>query len=218
MARGWNSFLTLFLCVFLLKNGMERLFDKGELNTFQDSVALARVASESLEGILNTQSRHSSQNSTTGEARFPSQVQFLPQGDPSVLIHHFKAAKADDEELMHVVRTILSVAEMEAGLPGTETDSLEHLFLKSSVYCDRAVLLIKFALVARSLQTLSCLLPVSGTSLKAAHQKMTSYVKFQVNRHPSCNLLLGFLADSLWLTVCFSIIKSRNTCLALWKR
>ena len=173
---------------------MERLFDKGELNTFQDSVALARVASESLEGILNAQSRHSSQSSTTGEARFPSQVQFLPQGDPSILIHHFKA---DDEELMHVVQTILSVAEMEAGLPGTETDSLEHLFLKSSVYCDRAVLLIKFALVARSLQTLSCLLPVSGTSLKAAHQKMTSYVKFQVNRHPSCNLLLGFLADSL---------------------
>ena len=199
--------LSVQFCVcsfFPLKGGAERLFHKGELNTFQDSIALARVVSDSLEEMtLNAQSQRRSQNSasketTSSSPQVPSPLS-PPQSDPELLGRCFPPAEGDDEELiLRAVRRALSLTEREAGLPGAEADALEDVFLKSAQYCDHTVNLIKLALVARSLRNLSRWLPLSGTRrLRAAWEELRSYVEVGVKKQPTCNLLLGTLAGSL---------------------
>ncbi|XP_076464247.1 tRNA (32-2'-O)-methyltransferase regulator THADA-like [Babylonia areolata] len=200
------------------EEGAERLFDKGELNTFQDSVCLARVVSQCLEHVFSS---HTSPPPTGQDASRTSHPQSLSPPLPSTIGQGNKCPSPSQvlslspspntaepsmslwsidenhDELTRIIQETVDLMESRYSSTEAGSGSLESVFLRGAVYGERSVFLIRAALLVRGLQSLPVFRTEGGERLRVLCGKVREFVKEEVGRCGSCNTLLGTVVNSL---------------------
>ncbi|XP_070182085.1 tRNA (32-2'-O)-methyltransferase regulator THADA-like [Littorina saxatilis] len=178
-------------------DGTERLFDKGELNTFQDQVALARTVTAIVQQIFQAQNHLPSLKYTQTKSSPLFQLAGLQNMAQDAISKHLQLTMEDEKQLIRSAKNVEALTDVDTSLAGSERDILECLYLSNSSYCDRTHLLIRSAFMVCNLQSVPELLQSSAEDMKAVCEQVSRKVTSQLRKHHTCNLLLRTLTERL---------------------
>lgn len=162
----------------VVQDASERLFDKGEMNTFRDDIAFAKVISQALQTLARHGSPSPEPQSVPSSSNTP--LQHSSNRRDAVGINPSEDFAEDISSIvLDMACRISKITEMDVGC----------VFVDTPRYCDDVRLLTKVAVTAGGLGDVS-----SDPRVQAARQKLLSALTNVTGRIPVCGLLLKQLA------------------------